>query len=148
MYSCTENIHLSVYFIALYLFASVDFSFFPTYTKLLFVYISCTLIYTTFYSKKHGENVFVFCLLTVFSDLWTDKKRNPKSPLMFRFMFWKCVQISAYLINNAYKIIYYFYEMCVFINSKYQSFVGGSEMSSLCIWTALLYLVGLNSHSI
>ncbi len=61
------------------------------------------------------------CLLTVFSDLWSDKKINRKSPLetlltpiydnkikqelliwlyiMFRIMCWKCVLINAYCVR-------------------------------------------------
>ncbi len=32
---------------------------------------------------KYGPNLFIFCLLTDFSDLWSDKKRNTKSNILF-----------------------------------------------------------------
>ncbi len=64
--------------------------------------------------------VFLFLLLTVFSDLWSDKKRNPKSLICqqnqnqfwiwlypkFRLMFWKCMQISTDLIRLCLTFIF------------------------------------------
>lgn len=44
-------------------------------------------IISLFHLKKHGDFLFYLCfffwLLTVFCDLWSDKKTNPKSPPNF-----------------------------------------------------------------
>ncbi len=132
---CKENIQntlLSVYFITLYIFPSVDFNSNPyvlsffSYTKLysfipLYSYFIHTDVYNILPLKTWWmwkKNVYVFCLLTVFSDSWSDKKRNVKTSNILtksnEFLIWKSMQISAYL---SYKNVYCKFEWMLFESS-------------------------------